>query len=32
MDGFVDLSKVALETNSPLWQISEFEDEPIIML
>ena len=30
MDEFVDLSRVALETNSPLWQIGESEGEPIL--
>jgi len=32
VDEFVDLSRVALETNSPLWQIGESEGEPILQI
>lgn len=32
MDKFIDLSKVSIETNSPLWQIKELGDEQIIQV
>lgn len=32
MDRILDLHTVALETNSPHWQISEFESEPVLQV
>jgi hypothetical protein len=32
MSNIIDLRTVALEMNSPLWQISEFEGEPVLQV
>jgi hypothetical protein len=32
MDKILDVHTVALETNSPHWQISEFEGEPVLQV
>jgi hypothetical protein len=32
MSNYINLRKTMLETNSPLWQISEFEGEPVLQL
>jgi len=32
MDKIIDLSKVALETNSPLWRVREVGEEPILQV